>query len=340
MSEFRVIHRVTPFPEEYVLGYLHRVAEKNGIKGIQSLLSDALGTPRHSVSLTVVTKLATYCRLYPEEVEQLSGIERRNHDGVRSWQVCGEWVTKAAFIAPNHRKFCPCCLREAPFVRGCWQLVFYNACARHRTRLLDCCPKCRKRLNWTAHRLEYCACGYKLADAEALHASNDALTMSFLIELRGGARVPPGESLGVGHREFDLLAGLSLDGLHKTIWFLGHCLKDLGRYGTGHGRLKRGQTEVDLMIRHTFELLKDWPKGFGDLLAEYARRPPADYQGPLEGRLLGPVQRYLRQELDGEEMAFIRLTYEQHLRTIWQEFGHKHRLRRVRQLEFDFEKQE
>lgn len=336
MSSFRVIHRVEPYQHEDIWGYLHRVATTNRIAGIDGVLKDALGKTQHAISTTALPRLAEYCRLHPEEISQLSGLEVRLADGAKVWQVCDEWVSKPSFIAPNRSTVCAQCLRQAPYVRGLWALSLYTACAYHGVELLEACPACGHRLQWRRRHLEYCSCGFELAAAEAYPAKEDALLMSFLIGSHGPSPPPFIASAGIRENALQLLASLSLDGLCKSIWFLGHCLGELGTFGAGHGKLKPEAKRVEPIVGRAFDVMRNWPTRLGDILLDCAKRPPAEYQGGLVGRLLGPVQNYLKQELQDEEFAFVRIAYEQHLREVWRIFGKQHRLRRNKQLEFHF----
>lgn len=335
-EDFRVIHRVVPYQHEDILGYLHRVAAKNRIDGIKGILLDALGTGQNNITLSALPKLATYCRLYAEEAAQLSGIERRLADGTKVWQVCDQWVSKPSFIALNQPKVCTDCLREAPYARPFWAMSLYTACVDHGSVLIEACPQCSRRLQWNRRLFEYCPCGFELAMHKASRGADDSLAMAYLIALHGPDRPHLLVQTRVQERELQLLASLSLDGLCKTIWFLGHCLAALGSYGTGHGKRKPAVRTAESIVFAAFSLLRNWPANLGESLSQCAKRPPADYQGGLVGRILGPVQSYLSRELQGEEFKFVRLAYEQQLNMAWRIFGKQHRLRRNRQLELDF----
>lgn len=338
MSECRVIYRVSPEAYEDVFGYLARVAERNHLAGIHSILSEVLGVKQSSVTFEDLPDLAYFCRLYPEEMLQLSGITQKTNYGARTWQVCGQWVSKEPFIATRRAKVCPLCLQEAAFVRGEWALNFYTACARHGDALRDRCPKCRRAIPWNRRTARYCSCGCDLAHAEVLPAPPHSLLVAKLIGRKCGQDVVLHTCPVIDFAEHEQLATLSLDGLCKTFWFLGHCLCELGRYSVGHGRVKPMPSDADAILVNALHALTDWPRHFGELLEVTKHRALSERAGPLLEQLLGPVHNYLQRELQDDELTFVRVAYEQHLRNMWRSFGVRHRrLRSDRQLEFEFD---
>ena len=92
------------------------------------------------------------------------------------------------------------------------------------------------------------------------------------------------------------------------------------------------------IIGKAFELLQRWPVGLGERLVALAARKPSATSASLLERLFGPMQHFLREELQSAELAFLRATYEQHIQMMWRIFGQNHRLRSSgQQLGFDFD---
>lgn len=337
MSNHRVIYRVSPEPYEDIFGYLARVAARNHLPGIHTILMEVLGVKQATITVGDLLALAHFCRLYPEEMLALSGIVQKTAYGALTWQICGQWVSKEPFVATRRATICPLCLREAAFVRGEWTLNFYTACAHHAVALQDRCPKCRRALTWNRRAARFCPCGYDLTTAVTTSASPHSLMIAELIAHQCGQNVHITPSTCINFIEHENLAALSLDGLCKTLWFLGHCLCELGRYSVGHGRVKPMPSDADAIIMNALHAIEDWPKRFGELLDVSKSRLMTDRAGTLLEQLLGPVHKYLQQELQDDELKFVRLAYEQHLRNMWRSFGRRHRrVRTDRQLELDF----
>lgn len=337
MSTYRVIYRVAPEAHEDIFGYLARVATRNHLAGMHSILSEVLGVKQAAITFADLPALAYFCRLYPEEMLHLSGIAQKAAYGALTWQVCGHWVSKEPFIATRRAKICPCCLQDGDFVRGEWTLNFYTACAHHAVALHERCPKCRRAILWNRRAARYCPCGYDLASTDAIPAQPHSLFVAELIGHQCGQNIILHPYPCISFVEHENLASLSLDGLCKTLWFLGHCLCELGRYSVGHGRVKPMSADADAIILNALHAIEDWPRHFGELLEVSKHRVLAERAGPLLEQLLGPVHKYLQHEMQDDELKFVRVAYEQHLRHMWRSFGSKHRrLRSDRQLELDF----
>ena len=337
MSKHRVIYRVPPELHEDIFGYLARVAARNHLAGIHAILDEVLGVKQAAITVGDLPAMAYFCRLYPEEMVQLSGIVQKTAYGALTWQVCGHWVSKEPFVSSRRARVCPHCLLDGAFVRGEWMLNFYTACAHHAVALRDHCPKCRRAISWNRRAARYCSCGFDLATGDANPAQSHSLVVAELIRHRCAQDVTLHPSPCISFVEHENLAALTLDGLCKTLWFLGHCLCELGRYSVGHGRVKPMPSDADTIILNALHAIEDWPKRFGELLEDSRHRVLADRAGPLLEQLLGPVHKYLQQELQDDELKFVRIAYEQHLRNMWRSFGSRHRrLRSDRQLEFDF----
>ena len=88
-------------------------------------------------------------------------------------------------------KYCPHCLKEENYFKKEWRLSFYNICLKHKSILLDRCPKCKEPLTITKRKYDLrefnCYnCGFKFEDAEtqsinpnsiALERLNEAMTI-------------------------------------------------------------------------------------------------------------------------------------------------------------------
>ncbi|WP_428715054.1 TniQ family protein [Uliginosibacterium sediminicola] len=336
MTGSRVIFRVEPERNEDVFGYLARVASRNQLGNIHTVLSEVLGVKQAEITTADAAPLAHFCRLHLDEMLSLSGVSRKTCYGARTWQVCGQWVSKEPFVATRRARVCPACLRDAAYIRGEWMLSFYTSCIHHSTALVGHCPCCKKSIRWNRHLARYCACGGDLAITDGAPASPHGLMVSELIGWQSGYDIQLRPYPGIGILEHEQLARLSLDGLCKTMWFLGHCLGELGRYSVGHGRIKPMSADADAIVLKALQAIEDWPRRFGELLNTAQHPASSARAGTLIERLLGPVHKYFLQEMQDEELSFVRIAYEQHVHDIWRRLGRR-RQTNDRQLELDFD---
>jgi len=315
----RLLHSVKPFYREDVYGFLKRVARNNLLKGEQELLFEISQENSTTVRAIVIPHLAHYCLNSVEELAQLSGIELSRSAGDRIWQINGEQITKSVFIATRNPKVCPQCLQTEAYIHGSWSLSLYISCSYHLCNLLTHCHECRKPLKWTRKDIEFCNCGADLRRSPITNGSPNSILLAQLIDHRYDERIQL-SSRSLPNREIERLATLSLDGLCKTFWFLGHCVARLGNFGSGHGKKIPSHEEASQMIDKAISLMQSWPNQLGNHLNTLSNRKPSDSTDSLINRLFGPAQYYLKNEIDTEELFYIRTAYEQHIRQIWKKF--------------------
>lgn len=328
--------RVVPQRHESAAGYLMRTAEANGLTGPGAICELITGSTTQMPSADQIVALAHLCRCSVGEIGQLFGFTWRARSGNRALQLGSELITKDAFIRARKPAVCPACLVVNPCIRGIWDLAFYVVCATHRTVLIDRCPDCGRKLKWNRRVTDACGCGTLLCKATPESGSNAAWLVSQLLELR----IDPTQRIDLPdqtmHRVVDRLSGLSLDGLLRTIWLLGHCVADYRSCGSGHGRAVPTIQEASSIIGRAIYILNDWPRSFESFMHSQAIRRPPSSRTSLESHLYGPIKTYLESTADAPELSFLRCAYEQFVRQTWKKLGKDRVLRAMeRQLSLD-----
>lgn len=329
--------RVPPKVNESLVGYLMRAAEANHLRSRESILQSFIGTATRPPGRHEIDRLAEFTRCSESEISQLFGFETRREENSPCWRIGPEWITKRNFVSSRTLACCPDCLKSDLYLPGTWELSFYRTCAVHQTTLVYQCPGCGKPLRWTRRGVSLCSCGFDFRGAQPQLGSESSWMLAQLIE----HRLYPGFELTVPSSIpvylVERLAGLTLDGLFKTVWFLGHCVAEYDACVVGHGRIQLKGEHADRVIENAFSLLSDWPQSLAERLAVIAAQPKGTKKASFYKNALGPVATYMDEEIVGAELAFLRSTYEFHIRTIWRELGRKP-LRRFdeRQLELDF----
>lgn len=332
----RVIHRVVPHDDESAMGFIMRVAYKNGLKSPQELLKRILGSKSPVILHQRIPDLAYFCRNTLEEFQQLSGFEKwRNTEP--HWIIQGEWLTKSVFIQNQLARVCPMCLLESPHIRALWSLSFYNYCAWHECALIERCPRCHRILKWDRSRPNFCICANYLGGDRFELPQPQSLLLAKIMAYR----VTQDVSLLQSQKNvqfIEQLVGLSLDGLCKTIWFLGHCIPELGQYSMGHGRKRPSETVFEDMLQFAFDVLKNWPYSLGRIMEKMIHQElNPQFSAVAFHYFLRPLDHYLKTSLDSHELAFIRQAYEQYLQQIWLKSGRKNSGSRYeKQLMLDF----
>lgn len=317
MHNQRLFQRVDPYEHEDAFGFLSRVATANHLKDAYQIFGHCTGNSAGTMKYKDISKLAYFCLNTTGEISQLSGIELARAEGNRIWQVGGEQISKAAFLCSRYARICSQCLADQAYIHGHWSLTLYTVCAVHKTKMIDECPSCLKKIKWDRHSVLHCLCGADLSQASSEKAGPHELLLSQLINQRGEADNQPIHSALLDYKQIEQLSKLSLDGLCKAIWFLGYCIGNLGKYGSGHGSKILSLYEANTVIAQALDLLQAWPNRLGARLEELSLRAPSNSTDSLINKLFGPAQYYLHESLQSEELHFIRTAYEQFIARIW-----------------------
>ena len=317
MNSHRLLQRVSPFEHEDAFGFLGRVATANYLKDAYQIIGHCTGNSARTIKYKDISKLAYFCLNTTSEIAQLSGVELARLEGNRVWQVSGEQISKAAFFCSRTARVCPQCLADQAYIRGHWSLTLYTVCAPHKTKMIDECPACLKKIKWDRPSVLHCLCGADLSLATTEKVGIHELLLSQLIARKAGVHHSPTRNALLSPQQMGQLSELSLDSLCKAVWFLGHCIGNLGKYGSGHGSKILSLPESNVVISQAIELLQAWPNKLGARLEELSLRQPSNSTDSLINKLFGPAQYYLQDALQSEELHFIRTAYEQYIDSIW-----------------------
>lgn len=330
--------RTVPKVNESLVGFLMRVAERSQLTPM-GILFQTLGRVSRPPDYEDCIRLAHVSQCEPGEIAQLFGYEIRRDDGLRCWRLGNEWITKKNFVSTRTMPFCPQCIAEEAYSPGVWNLTLYCTCPYHRIRLVSTCPHCGRELRWTRPAVGICHCGQDLRCAPRTPGSDVSWVLAQLIEHRLDPVFPLTLPDSLARPVLDRLAMLSLDGLFKTIWFLGYYVAGFESLRCGHGLLRPKEAQAEVIIERAFGLLTGWPVILDKHLREISKN-----QALKGGRgdyvlLYRPLIVYLEQELNDSEFRFIHQAYELCIRKLWKEAGQRHVPRRLSsQLEFDLER--
>lgn len=125
---------VTPFPEESISHFIGRFERANQWSAYQIGRVTGMGG--------VISRWKKlYFNPFPKQ-EELEALAKVVEIDVITLQSL---LTPEGFILQPHPiRLCAACYLEEPSHRIAWQLKGVGACDRHKLRLLEKCPKCRK----------------------------------------------------------------------------------------------------------------------------------------------------------------------------------------------------
>lgn len=277
-----ILVRPSPYADELAMGYLLRLAESNALPSCS-----ALGQTRGN-TLTLIVR---YRLKGP--VAHLRGQSSTDRSGIpiRYWNV-------------QRSRFCPQCLRDAPYWRSIWGLSLYTACPKHSLALVDQCS-CGATATWFRTSLLNCACGFDYRDVVAAHAAAAPLKVSSLLEAAASTN--------------------SVDARSETASPLLHELQRLwliGAHACGTGakpkKLKALQflDNARKVSEAIGEILLDWPAGFNRLLNTIADKRSLSTGNGLVSTF-GSLYRDIFSSRTFEAYAPLRSAFECYVRTEW-----------------------
>lgn len=174
-----LIDLTPPFMDEAPVGYLRRLALRNGYPGWRSLVQ-AIGL-NPSLNALWANK--------PALTEAL-GLEVEWLDNVMPMKGDRTGLCDSFFSRSRSDPFCPECLSDSIHLRRAWGHCFVTACPEHGGFLIDVCPECGERLVTGRFGIEHCDCGFDLRHAQATPAPDMHRFVS--ARLQGDARSVPG----------------------------------------------------------------------------------------------------------------------------------------------------
>lgn len=75
-------------------------------------------------------------------------------------------------------KYCPICIQEEFFHKLEWDIALITTCQRHRTLLVDACPRCQKKVLLSRFMNNHCKCGFQYSDTKAELEKNPLVIQS------------------------------------------------------------------------------------------------------------------------------------------------------------------
>lgn len=158
MNSYSLLIKPIPYPDESAASLLIRAAEANGFSSVYSLCKIQSSSPATTLSSHVThqkrfRKLLQLLGLSDEYTSLAFALSGSTQAMPRKYSKI---ILKHSFFRKDVLAFCPKCLSEQSYWRRHWLLRPYTVCLKHGTQLYDCCPKCKKALNISRNRINFC----------------------------------------------------------------------------------------------------------------------------------------------------------------------------------------
>jgi len=276
---------VPPRPGESILGFLLRLAERNRVRDPIAFIVDS-DLP-YSVTEAIAFRESDLTLL-----ARRAGVKRRYLEDMAYWPTAPGMVNflghdlRREDVTVQHRRYCPKCLKAAPYHRAVWDLSISTACIEHRALLRHTCS-CRERLGWLFGTPTHCRCGNDLRNVGSKSLAK--------ADLDGLAYVLGRLDLAPLTKGPDFLNALAPS--HAIELLLG-----LGTFASGATRRKRRIASLrdgnsHILLNAGLKMCQRWP----DSLFEAAARHRSGRRYGLE-RHFGPAAAWMKDSRTSEEV--------------------------------------
>lgn len=250
-----------PFDDECPIGYLMRVAQVNGVKGIYKLFRLA-GFHWKNSRLPIKSILFGELDIYP--ILQALGC---NHSiptlALLKSQFATKYTSKSQ-IGPfsKYPKVCPTCLEQYKYAKVNWLLTSFLSCPEHNTLLVDTHPKANKRLSWYRDNLysfdsDLGFITSKIEDESVLNQLSHVLTDKFI------------NSNESKYCQNPLLEKTSIPDFTELLNFIAHFVSKQ-RYSHKFCPQTEPLNLQRRIMRETWGILYNWPDRFNELLGKWS----------------------------------------------------------------------
>lgn len=281
---------VTPSPDESLIGYLFRLAERHRTSSALTLATEC-GFKRltNRPRLPWLRALASFART---PIELLQAISFGSMDEAGG-KFRGLEFPISVFDrrGSSDRRVCPLCLAERRSHRALWDLIFIAACPVHHVKLVDTCLACAEPLKWRAAGLTRCGCNADITRMSTERVPRDLLR---------GTKAAYGL---LGELEFEDDASyvrslapfidLAPSEIVDFMWRVG--LESAAGRRNLFSSKQPGILAWDahVLMTRSLELAEDWPQSFFNLLKTMRARASAEPGRSLQ-QSVGAVEKWLR----------------------------------------------
>lgn len=252
-----------PYSDESAVGYLLRLANRNGHSGIRAILS-MLGFHSSYVLTLGWDYSALEAILGGKKLPPSFGY-RQGSDARGKVNMLGALVA-AEHVGIMRARVCPSCLSELGYIPGAWDLKAYAACHIHRTLMLKFCNDCGERIKVLRRNICTCECGADLRKQMTAPAPGVLIAMSEILASKLGSDCDLAYANSLKFPASDLLA-MDLDVLCKSIVQLAfaHLTLELG------ARPNFKSADVSRCLPAVATTFSNWPENFNVLCDDWRK---------------------------------------------------------------------
>lgn len=155
MLSFTINWHPDPHRNESARGYLLRIVDQNGFKGIENICRKA-GTqfPHkiHVMSNQWENLLNVFTPVLHKDTPLIEMFEQH-----WSAKLYAKFDMSMSNLFSVNCRVCPCCIGEKKgYAKADWDFALSTVCTKHNCELIDSCPHCDEKISWRRNELDKC----------------------------------------------------------------------------------------------------------------------------------------------------------------------------------------
>lgn len=182
----RLLFTEEPYFDESFIGYIMRLADLNDIPDIRWILKMLRPGKFYKYDYRYTFDF----RINIAQLAEITGVDREKlsrllyTDGNKNLSFSSGtllFFDKSlyhAFVLREKPKICPKCLAERNYCRKIWEIALVTTCPLHKCLLLDYCPNCLQKLDWSRPKIYLCHCNFDFRKGEIFHLKEIELRLS------------------------------------------------------------------------------------------------------------------------------------------------------------------
>lgn len=304
-----------PFADEALHSYLLRLANGYGLQSSKQLLKAVNLKPRLAYDQQQLRALADEFGLSIDVLTAMSPAADASAP-----------ILRLKYHRSGCSPICPCCIKEAPYVRASWDHELITACPQHGVLLIDECPGCSEPITRDRESITHCLhCSFSFANSKANLAEDFDLALSALIAgTVSKARGLLPEALQSGNPPPDIADFL--------MYLAVYIQPIVASRRTGKAPRPKTIEESRELLMCAWSALQDWPTGLERFIESRIREGEGRSVHQRLGRWLAVFQK----QFDRDAYSFFADVVEQVLRDKFD--GHLERFLRRNQLKLTKDK--
>ena len=244
-----------PYDDESLASYILRLAEANYYESPHWILRLADCSANRVLKFALHDSKAT-------KLSRLTGI----NDGIlqsKAFKAIRERYIVSYEVNQKAIHLCPECLKESTYARLVWDFKINKVCHIHRCNLVNKCPQCHQKIQWSRPSITKCKCGFDFRDSAVTNATESQVNFA-LYRARCWGNIECIKLVKAVYGEDNPLFCLTYEQFRRLSSFLkfdiGICLSHNGNLVMSQDVLNKFHTKSKLLSSEelVFDFFKDW----------------------------------------------------------------------------------